>query len=260
MKNILFFLIAGLLLLAESMSAQTDYSPLLKDGKVWNMSNHIWDLIPGTSEWQELEVVEYVKGDTIVDGEKYFKVYTNMTNTYTGEMRIGTSPRLLQEADRKVWELSKNREGEWVKRVLFDFGQEVGETFKCILNDVTLTLVGIDSISVGGTVRRRYTHEYTCPPRDDVYRQYWVEGIGSQCGPLTSSRAYNNMRLKSCYEDGVCIFTGDDFNLPPLTADIKQAVPTSREQPTPLYDLQGRRLKAKPAHGIYIKDKKKVLR
>ena len=239
--------------MARLVSAQTDYHPLLKDGKVW-ISSYI------AYGYYEIEYVKYVKGDTIVDGEKYFKMYTNMTDLDTGGMRIGTRPELLQEADRKVWKLSKNREGEWVKRMLFDFGQEVGETFKCILNDVTLTLVGIDSISVGGTVRRRYTHEYTCPPRDDVYRQYWVEGIGSQCGPLTSSRAYNNSRLKSCYEDGVCIFTGDDFSLPPLTAGIKPAGPSSREQQPPLYDLQGRRLRDEPAHGIYIKDGKKVLR
>ena len=66
--------------------------------------------------------------------------------------------------------------------------------------------------------------------------------------------------LLSCYEDGVCIFTNDDFNAAPVVSGISETpsqTGMTTKQPTSIYDLQGRPLKQKPSKGIYIENGKK---
>ena len=66
MKRIIFFLI---LMISMTAAAQDAYRPLLKDGKVW----HCYSLYNGDA--CPTEYLFYIKGDTIIGGEKCYKLY-----------------------------------------------------------------------------------------------------------------------------------------------------------------------------------------
>ena len=76
--------------------AQTDYRPLLKEGKVWNMyySNY--------SRSYEFNICVSVLGDTIVDGEQCYKVTSETKDIATGNViSKGGSIAVFLEKDRK---------------------------------------------------------------------------------------------------------------------------------------------------------------
>ena len=98
----------------------------------------------------------------------------------------------------------------------------------------------------------------------DVWHEIWVEGVGSELNGIEDpvhERPLNDKdytRFVSCYENGICIFTANDFTTTSITS------PSSlNPQPstlTPWYSLSGRSLTAPPTRpGLYIKDGHKVL-
>lgn len=187
--------------------AQDSYRPLLKDGKTW-------ELLGRAKNFEEVRLTQYVDGDTIVDGDHYYKMYTRMAVANTGEVITVSGPSLMQEEGGQVWELRNDTEGNKTRWLLYDFGLSVGDTFSSMGSDVVLLTVK-DTIKVGDQLFRRYT--FLPIDKNQTTPIYWVEGIGSLHGPMSSiasglvGGSYN---LTACYEDGACIFTGDDFSAP----------------------------------------------
>ena len=191
-----------------SETTQDDYRPMLKDGKVWNCYY--------SNGFSRFKMVFYLDGDSIVDGDRCFKMYLTMT-----EMETGTNLAkdgyygLFLEKDGKVYEM-RNGSNSWTQ--LYDFTMKVGDV-RVPGKDYSLTVKAIDSVYVAGQVFRRMTLNtayYYYGEREDpyVYDGYWVEGVGSPSGPTIPNNCYTpggSNQLLSCYEDGECIFADNDF-------------------------------------------------
>ena len=181
--------------------------PMLKEGKTW-------ELLGRAKNFEEVRLTQYVDGDTIVDGERYYKMYTRMAVANTGEVITVSGPSLMQEDGGQVWELRNDTKGNKTRWLLYDFGLSVGDSFTSMGSDV-VRLTAIDNIKVGEQLFRRLT--FVLDGDGQSAPIYWVEGVGSLHGPM-SSVAYGlvgvSYNLTACYEDGECIFTADDFSAP----------------------------------------------
>lgn len=190
------------------LETEMAYRPMLKDGKVWNCYY--------SNGFSRFKMVFYLDGDSIVDGDRCFKMYLTMT-----EMETGTNLAkdgyygLFLEKDGKVYEM-RNGSNSWTQ--LYDFTMKVGDVM-VPGKDYSLTVKAIDSVYVAGQAFRRMTLNtvyYYYGEREDpyVYDGYWVEGVGSPSGPTIPNNCYTpggSNQLLSCYEDGECIFADNDF-------------------------------------------------
>ena len=179
-----------------SLVAEEAYRPMLKEGKQWFC-------YLGNS-FREYSYNFYIKGDTIVDGEKCFKMYVDFRDMLTGEL-ISTSSGAYLEKDRRVYHVTNDR-----RELLCDFNLKVGDKKPGGNQQV----VSIDYIYVQGAWYRRFHLREPGEFEGDVEEGYWVEGVGSSRGLLdTSSWAVtgSTQKLITCYEDGKCIFTSENF-------------------------------------------------
>jgi len=97
-----------------------------------------------------------------------------------------------------------------------------------------------------------------------MFVDIWVEGIG---GATTSPSLFNawasssSGMMQSCVQDGVVLFTWDDFFTDGVNNSIVDTrTKRSREASDAYYDLQGRCLSSPPAKGIYIDKNRKLMR
>ena len=179
----------------------------------------------------------------------------------------------LREEDRKVWQYSSD-DGD---KLIYDFNMSVGDSYAPIdnWNNPVFKLVAIKPVQVHDVVLNVYHYAEWVQPFPpypelvDVIPRPIVEGVGCEVGWELARlfRLYPGSGLVqieyflSCYEDGACIFTIEDFdNLPVIThePDYVLSVEEGKED-YPLFDLHGRRLTGKPKKGIYIQNGRKVM-
>ena len=188
-----------------SLVAEEAYRPMLKEGKEWNcyMSN-------GRYEWN---IVFSVNGDTIINGDRCFKMSYKMIDQHTGATVGEGNNALYLEKDKRVYLREKIRDS-WNWRLLCDFNLQVGDKKPGTNRQVT----AIDNVYVQGAHYRRFHLSEPGEFAGEVQEGYWVEGVGSSRGLLdTSSWAVTGgtHKLITCYEDGKCIFTSENFeNMP----------------------------------------------
>ena len=157
-------------------------------------------------------------------------------------------------------------------KLFFDFGRDdFGRVFtwNADMNtgNTNWMVYGIDDIMVNGRQFRRYTclqkyseagEDLTMIEYDDdgVWHDIWVEGVGSAISGIEDQNPSHEPPVRkpgeytyfvSCYEDGECIFTAEDFDIPSAIKPVKSSVSKDME----IYDLRGRRLKS-PSKGINI--------
>ena len=254
MKRLSAFVVLLMCFLGTIDASASDYHPLLKEGKVWNMyySNY--------SRSYELTICVRIIGDTIVDNEQCYKATSETIDRATGNaISKGGSVAVFLEKDRKVFE---RRNDNW--RLLYDFNLQQGDV--SVVNDVTQQeVVAVDDVEVNEKSFRRMTLKETYVYKGDSVSVtgYWVEGVGSSFGlllPNNWTAMDGPMYLESCYEDGECIFYATDFYKSGDTTDIKATNHVHRTKNNVLFDLQGRRLNTEPKHGVYIQNGRKVMR
>ena len=98
---------------------------------------------------------------------------------------------------------------------------------------------------------------------EDTWREIWVEGVGSQLTGIEPPKheappvSNDYTRFVSCYENGVCIFTAEDFTS--VIHDLPAPQVANDNSNNGIFDLSGRRLSNPPAKGVYIeKGRKKI--
>ena len=270
-------LLSMMLLAVLPSQAQEAYRPLLKDGKVWKELLY--------SPTPEIEWTKYISGDTLIDGKTYYKMYRRGVSRYENELE-GAVEKIypdeffiaLREEGSKVYMYLWQSD-----QLLYDFGMAEGDS----LLEATyywLKMGRTDTVSVGDRLFRRHRvtechdlkygwdlHMNGLPfPEDQepIERSegYWIEGVGSHKGP-TSLYIWQGLegvysrysKLLSCYEDGECIFTAEDFVAPPVVSSMEKTRNDVDDKAASFYDLQGRRLSGQPAKkGIYIRGGRKI--
>ena len=226
-----------------------DYSPLLKQGREWRMDN---------------EVREYVSGDTLLYAPSDDALYELSQEYSKGQ------PRCVYQ---KVYRIDPNKYGDrlphYVKAVcedgystyevlagktvderqlLFNFGLDISSRVDFDGGSYA-TVLRIDSIESAGHRYRQLTLLLHEPGTKTDRTIHWTEGIGGDHG-LSGATDTTDM-LQAVYDGEECIYlstTTGICHLPP--AAITHSC---------LYDLQGRRLAAPPAKGIYVKGGRKVV-
>ena len=220
MKSTLF--VIACVLASLTMSAQNGlatYHPLLKEGKAWNYQEYyhnVWN----DEEWSK-DVSYVINGTTEMDGKTYYKMYRvseEGTDYYCA----------LREEDRKVWQYSSD-DGDML---IYDFNMSVGDSYVPI--DHIFKLVAIKPVQVHDVVLNVYHYaewiQYfpSYPELVDVIPRPIVEGVGCEYGwelgrifwEYPTNGIIHREDFISCYEDGVCIFTNEDFdNLPVITKE-----------------------------------------
>ena len=199
MKRIIFIFIVCLL--AGVSANARDYLPMLKDGKRW--------MYYYTNNHYECNTYYTLKGDTVFNDNKWYKVYQRTVDQWTGtelieEQYVG----VMREEAGRVYRYAKGKNST---DLLCDFNLEVGDEGK-VSEYCEWRVLDISYIYVLGTIRKCLTLSWKDTSEAMEWKEYWVEGIGS-------SRTFMNadISFRVCYEDDRCIFTSASLADMPTT-------------------------------------------
>ena len=198
---------------ADEQTLYEAYHPFLKEGKTWNYQEYyhnLWD----DEQWTK-DVSYVINGTTEIDGKTYYKMY-----------RISEEGSkyycALREEDRKVW-LYTSDDGD---QLLYDFGMSVGDSYTPSDESIRYQLTDIKPMRFQYYQLLNVLH-YDVSEQDDPTEPYEyigpeqiVEGVGCEKGwnimelyaIVPPNGILHGENFLSCYEDGKCIFTADDFN------------------------------------------------
>ena len=185
------------------------YHPLLKEGKTWNFEDRYYDH-ENKEEWTKY--VSYViNGTTEIDGKTYYKMYrvTEEGSEYYCALR---------EEDKKVWTYS----GDDGEKLLYDFNMSAGDSYMPVNEWNVFHLTEVKPVRFNYNLLLNVQHFVVHRPLED-WNIPVVEGVGCSKGwelarvfwQYPTGDIINIENFVSCYEDGKCIFTADDFeNIP----------------------------------------------
>jgi hypothetical protein len=189
------------------------YHPFLKQGKKWNCQEYYSNGWTG-EQWTK-DVTYVINGTTPIGGKTYYMMWRGTEEGFEHYCN-------LREEGRKVW-IKPPYDSE---RLLYDFGMSVGKSYRPNENEFNYQLTDIQ------TMRFQYDqllkvfyydisgHYDVTAPANHIATAPIVEGVGCEKGwnftELYAEQPTNGIHqgenFLSCYEDGKCIFTADDFN------------------------------------------------
>lgn len=210
---VLTFVIQSFILCAQ------DYITFPSENASWNVTTYIsGDCNPLIGDNCQYTDKFIVKGDTLINNEKYSKVYvvegTNIDNrTYIGGLREDNSHKVFYIGniyfDSYVCDSLLN---DSVETLLYDFGLNIGDSIRNLnFNCAKESVYNIDSIEYAGKLRKRFTIQRYGTSNDN----YWIEGVGSTKGlfyPLLNWFEWN-WEL-TCFEDNISDWTASECITP----------------------------------------------
>jgi hypothetical protein len=192
-------------------SGSVDHKYFAEEGKSWiyHYEN------PYESE-SAYDFRYFVKGDTIIDGLCYKKLYCeNYQGSHTTEYMTA-----IFEADGVVFLHDffdfRNRKGEKGNYAIYDFRLDKNRWWIRISDNIYISTD--EQVSVGGVQRRKMGFRNNYEPEETV-SGYWVEGIGSSGDLLmpTSFPRFQYCHFVKCEKDGKTLFSYEDFGIPEKT-------------------------------------------
>jgi hypothetical protein len=272
MKNVL--LIIALALFGFRAAAQ-QYRPFVEEGKTWRVAS----ISPRNDDLTYPVDHEYyfMKGDTIVAGKTWKKVYHTSSSKFDF---------LVREENKRVYYAPYPGREE----LMYDFNVAVGDTVayrdirefyngdatedyeKYCRNWDSIAVETIDEVKdkAGHAYRcyglyRKWTYNYHDP--EDYNKEVqvgeawdtWVECLGNPFNPFKHDISNPTWILGSWTNVLEECSVGDEIlyhrDLNSITAPKLDATDKA-----PIYDLSGRRLQAIPQRGVYIVNGKKYIR
>lgn len=230
---------------ADEQTLYEAYHPFLKEGKTWNYQEYYHNLLDD-EQWTK-NVSYVINGTTEIDGKSYYKMY-----------RISEEGSeyycALREEDRKVWQYTSD-DGD---QLLYDFGMSIGDSYTPSDEPIRYQLTDIKPMrfqyyQLLNVLHYDVSEQYDpTEPYEYIGPEQIVEGVGCRKGwnfmELYALVPYNGIlhgeNFLSCYEDGKCIFTADDFNLYEIqTKEIEVINDNKAENKKGIYNLQGQRIR-----------------
>ena len=235
MKQILAFMFIALPL---SIMAQNSYFPLLEEGKKWHYT--YWNQMTGVT----YQFVEYLAGDTIIDGRNYIK------NCRQDGVVVG----LFREDNGKVYVYNSLQKNEML---LYDFALSVGDIAESWSEDEGIMVTDIGEIDTGGISRKKiFFCHYSGEDIDYDRPDFWVEGMGSHGGLMILFP--NTLAGNSVHLDYIEMPDGTTFDF--KDTNSIRFVENGGEMNRHTFDLQGRKVSKKHLpKGVYIRDGKKYI-
>lgn len=230
------------------------YSPFVEEGKTWYMKYHNEE----APEYPDYDYCYFIRGDTVIGGIECKKFYvSNYNNVQETEYLLA-----IFENDRKVYFILNNTENSYV---LYDFGKTDGEIVSvtdAIHTDWERDMIIVKEriMNIQGESRRGILMQ---PIWEDKTIQtssgWWIEGVGSELGPLNTwlfGADGNNRYFLKCVINEKEIFDFEDLR--GGSSGILPAHHIEKSCPSNIFSVSG--VKIKNGHGIYIQNKKKMLR
>ena len=237
--------------------AENNYLPFVEEGKSWVVTYLTQE---NTDSYKKIYII---KGDTIIGGVLYKKLFEKDRDLYLYAIR---------EDGQKVYAISStDKYGNPNTEEILWYDFNVNEGDKIETESSWLYVTGTDHIKINGVLRRRINiHQvYKNNPNENNGTGVWVEGIGSDLGPISPyswglDRGANST-MDYCSFDGQVIFNYSHFTVPNWGdgLGIEQHYSDCFQQSERVYDLQGRRLShpiSDPSplkKGIYIENGRK---
>ena len=209
---------------------EKDYHKMGIEGKRWNYIHYYLD-----EDGEHRAPYSYVvKGDTVIRRTTYKKLW------YQDEKSERLVCLILEQGRQvlKSLDFGDNSYDAPIMRSFFDFGRDdFGRVFtwnaKVNTGNTNWMPYGVDTIEVKGQPFRRFTclQKYSKEGEtlttieyngEDVWRDIWVEGIGSESSGIEDQIPLHEQPVRttsdytyfvSCDEGGECIFTASDFNI-----------------------------------------------
>ena len=196
----------------EQDLTEEGYHRMAIEGKTWNYQEYyhnLWD----DEQWTK-DVSYVINGTTEIDGKTYYKMY-----------RISEEGSkyycALREEDRKVWQYTSD-DGD---HLLYDFGMSVGDSYMPSYEPIRYQLTAIKPMRFQDYQLLNVLHydvsgQYDpTEPYEYLGSEEIVEGVGCEMGwnimelyaPVPPNGILHGENFLSCYEDGECIFTAEDF-------------------------------------------------
>ena len=229
---------------ADEQTLYEAYHPFLKEGKTWNYQEYYHNLLDD-EQWTK-DVSYVINGTTEIDGKAYYKMY-----------RISEEGSeyycALREEDRKVWQYTSD-DGD---QLLYDFGMSIGDSYTPSDEPIRYQLTDIKPMrfqyyQLLNVLHYDVSEQYDpTEPYEYIGPEQIVEGVGCRKGwnfmelyaLVPSNGIFHGENFLSCYEDGKCIFTADDFNLyETQTKEIEVINDNKAENKKGIYNLQGQRI------------------
>ena len=252
LRRIYFMQLLLLCLICASIHAKGSNTSLVVEGKRWTYCNYLPPpLRPeqyNYTYWYELH------GDTVIDNVSCLNLFS--VNEYNDNVTryVGA----LHEEEQKVYCFKPN---STEKVLLFDFGLHNGE--RVTVDEGSMILMNIrDEIMNSDTVRifdllPDTVAQYVSPEEQNLYYVQWVEGIGAVKDFFhTIPFPGNYCHLACCEIAGDTLYQYRQWLEISINATLWSPVEHRELSKHHYYDLQGRRLSAPPARGMYIQDKR----
>jgi hypothetical protein len=199
----------GLLILIFTSSlyftAQSQvYVPFPNDTARWNCL-YWWNGTPNNQWFVNYQYI--MNGDTLIGSKQYRKVYYNNVDDQIPRQYIGG---LREDSIRRIFFFPccttmpspsfHQFPVQTAEQLLYTFNNlSVGDTLPININNTKIVVMGIDSILIGGNMRKRYEVRN---PNMLFNPEYWIEGIGSTkdlLSPYTYEFEWELISL--CYHD-----------------------------------------------------------
>ena len=224
------------------MQAQQVYDKFLEDGKTWKCE--YWN---GNPNAEKRVYTWMLDGEIVIDGKKCMKLFNDLNSDRTMKHDY-----TLYEEQKKVYIVSNSGE----MSLLYDFGAKAGDVLN--MQNHKMTVINVDTIY---NAKRGFIRQFIMCDADGPVVH--ISGLGGSAPTQNYFTIGMGIEIVSCEVNGEEIY---GRNLPVEEkvdlmdvwtkwvydyAGIESPVVSSAASAL-LYDLQGRRLSAKPAKGIYI--------
>lgn len=251
MEKTLFVILLSSFCTGSMAQTENDYLPFAEEGKSWVVTYM-------TSENSDSYKKTYiVKGDTIIGGVLYKKLFEKDSDLYLYAIRE-EGKKVFSIASSDMYGKPNTEEFLW-----YDFN--VSEGNKIETERSWLYITGTDCVYINGDKRRRIHIYQAYKNNPDEYNGsgVWVEGVGSDLGPI-SPYSWGldkgaNSSMDECSTKGQIIFNYSDFVAPTFGEESGMELQyTNRlQQSGRVYDLQGRSIPNNLCPVIYIRDGRK---
>ena len=287
-------LVAFLLVISLTIMAQNDYLPLIEEGKEWYYDMSFEHFDTETS----LDVVDsvshnkfFLEGDTLIDGVTWKKMYKfeEIHVNKTGYMDIHDSHTTeynwkgfwgaVREENMRVYYRPYYDMDTILLMYMFDINPGDNMDYYNNYGPYEYGYISLPPLNSKELMNvnelERNIYSFIWETNNETEIEIWIEGIGCSIGlwprekieaigpgPGHPGLIYMREHFVSCYMDDQLLATREqltDIYNHVMASGISNVV-ICKTYDDSIYDLQGRRLSAEPAHGIYIKDGKKIAR